>query len=266
MLSTSLAVRRLVPTAVPRGFTLIELAVVLVIVGVLLAVWSYTVPWVEDEGMRERSRAIMVEARQALVAFARTNHRLPCPDTNSDGFEDCTDAVGGVPFETLLLSAPVQDARHAPITYAVYRNAGSAADLGRIINLIDTMDDVGAGGVVASRLDSCDFCEALRNGSPTAGSSFASVSTQFSPGGCGSGAILNQAFVLASSGLEDRDGSAGLFDGDNASTPSTCFASPQQGISDAYDDIVIGVGFQSLIGELCRSPVCLGPNPVVALP
>lgn len=262
-----LSAHRTPPPAATGGFTLIELAVVLVIIGLLFAIWSYTVPWVEEEGMRERTRAIMEETQQALLAFARTNHRLPCPDTDDDGLEGgagvCqnTDVVGTVPYETLLLPAPVQDARHVPITYALYRNQAASADLGRLVNRIDTMDDVDIEDTVTSTLNACDLCEGLRNGNPAAGNGFSSTSIQFTAGGCGSGALLNQAYVLAGSGLEDRDGDAALFDGDNVTAPSTCFASPQQGRSDEYDDIVSAVSFDYLIGELCRSPVCLGPNP-----
>lgn len=244
-----------------QGFTLIELAIVLVVIGLLYAIWSYTVPWIEEESMQERTRARMEETRQALLAFARTNHRLPCPDTNDNGFENCAAAVGSVPYETLLLPAPVQDARHVLLTYALYRNAGASADLGVLRHRIDTLDDVDGANVVTGTLDACDFCEALRNGSATAGAGFASTSIQLTAGGCGSGNLLNQAFVLAASGLEDADGDGALFDGDNAAAPNTCFASTQQGRSADYDDVVSAVSFKQLIGELCSTPVCLGPNP-----
>jgi prepilin-type N-terminal cleavage/methylation domain-containing protein len=251
-----------------RGFTLLELAVVMVIIGLLLAIWSYTVPWIDEEGARERTRAIMEEANQSLLAFARTNHRLPCPDTNNDGVEggvggcQAADVTGTVPHETLLLSAPVQDAHHVPVAYTLYRNPVAGADLGRLVNRIDTMDDVDGANNVTGTLNVCDFCEALRNGNPTAGSGFASTSIQNTTGGCGGGVLLNQAYVLASSGFEDRDGDSLLFDGDNATAPPTCFASPSRGRSSEYDDIVVAISFNLLIGELCRSPVCLGPNPV----
>ena len=269
MLVTDSAVHRRVCVPRPQGFTLLELSVVLVIVGVLYAIWSWTVPWLNEEVMLERTRKIMGETQQALLAFAQTNNRLPCPDINSDGYEGvgvagvcaATDVVGQVPHETLLLSAPVRDARHVAITYTLYRNSIAIADLGVITNRIDTMDDVDALDVLTSTLNICDFCEALRNGSAAAGTGFASTSTLLTAGGCAGGAVLNQAYVLASSGGEDADGDAALFDGDNAIAPTTCFASPLQGRSAAYDDVVSAVSFKTLIGELCHTPVCLGPNP-----
>jgi len=137
------------------------------------------------------------------------------------------------------------------------------ADLGKIINRIDSMDDVDAANNVTHTKNICDFCEALRNGNVTAGNGFASTSTQITTGGCSSGAVLNQAYVLSSSGLEDADGVNALFDGDNATAPASCFASTQQGRSAAYDDQVTSVSFGSLMGQLCHTPVCLGPNPAL---
>ena len=216
-----------------QGFTLLELSVVLLIIGVLYAIWSYTLPGLNEKVMLERTRKIMLETQQALGAFARTNNRLPCPDTSGTpnglegGAAGCqpADVVGLVPHETLLLSAPVQDARHVPIIYALYRNSVAIADLGVITNRIDTMDDVDAADVLTSTLNICDFCEALRNANVAAGTGFASTSTQITAGGCAGGAALNQAYVLASSGVEDADGDGVLFDGDNAIAPATCFAS-----------------------------------------
>ena len=73
--------------------------------------------------------------------------------------------------------------------------------------------------------------------------------------------VLNPAYVLASSGKEDADGAAGLFDGDNGAAPAVCFASPQQGRSATYDDVVTAVSFKTLIGLLCRTLAFIGPGP-----
>ena len=52
---------------------------------------------------------------QAVIGFARRNHRLPCPDTDGDALEDCGTAgvLGGLPF--LTPRGPLVDAVSAAI-------------------------------------------------------------------------------------------------------------------------------------------------------
>lgn len=71
-----------------KGFSLIELGVVLLIIGLLVS--AALVPL----SSRQRNQRIEQQAenleplRDALVAFAIRNGRLPCPDTDGDGLED----------------------------------------------------------------------------------------------------------------------------------------------------------------------------------
>ena len=252
-----------------RGFTLLEISLVMVIIGLLYMVWSYTVPWIEEESGYERSRSNISEAEEAIIAYARSHYRLPCPDTSttpnglqgSGGTSVCAegDVVGRIPYADLLLPAPNQDAHHVPITYAVYRDADDNADLATRTELINVIDDVDIFNVVLSTYSVCDFCEALHNAETAEGNTLASVSTDLTlggVGGCDSGNFVNQAFVLASSGMQDADADDNLFDGVNDTT-ATCFASPYQIRSREYDDIVSAVSFNRMIGALCRSPHCL---------
>jgi len=104
------------------GFTLIELAIVLLVVGLLLS--AITVPIATQYRIREtrNARQQIEEVRQALIGFAQSRRRLPCPDTNRAGLEDYTppappaDAscdrpvgttpyIGSLPYATLGLSA-----------------------------------------------------------------------------------------------------------------------------------------------------------------
>ena len=81
---------RLLP---PRGFTLIELAVVIAIVGLLLG--SLMVPLATRVQARQigETHRILRDAREALYGFAIANGRLPCPASSmSSGLES---PVGG---------------------------------------------------------------------------------------------------------------------------------------------------------------------------
>jgi prepilin-type N-terminal cleavage/methylation domain-containing protein len=76
-----------------RGFTLVELAVVVLVVGLLIG--SLLVPLstqVDQRNMAETQRRLE-DAREALIGFAIANQRFPCPASSaSNGVESfCTD-------------------------------------------------------------------------------------------------------------------------------------------------------------------------------
>jgi prepilin-type N-terminal cleavage/methylation domain-containing protein len=70
------------------GFTLVELAVVLAIVGLLMGSLMYTLSGQADQRNFEETRRRLEQARELLLAFAIVNGRLPCPArSNSAGME-----------------------------------------------------------------------------------------------------------------------------------------------------------------------------------
>jgi prepilin-type N-terminal cleavage/methylation domain-containing protein len=83
-----------------RGFSLLEVAIVLVIVAILLT--SVGVPLASQVQARrvEETRKMLEEAKEALLGFAMANGRFPCPAfvnaaTNSGGRESfCVAATG----------------------------------------------------------------------------------------------------------------------------------------------------------------------------
>lgn len=92
-----------------RGFTLTELAVVLVIVSLLMGGLLIPLGAQQEIEKRRTTEQQLNNIRDALIAFATVNLRLPCPDANNDGLEDasCTaDAVrdGGLPWKTLAIA------------------------------------------------------------------------------------------------------------------------------------------------------------------
>ena len=80
-----------------RGFTLIEVAVVVLVITLLIG--SLLVPLASQVEQRKVSdtQKALDEVREALIGFAMSNGRLPCPDNNGDGLEDArtgADAAG----------------------------------------------------------------------------------------------------------------------------------------------------------------------------
>jgi prepilin-type N-terminal cleavage/methylation domain-containing protein len=96
-----------------RGFTLIELAIVLVIIGVLLGSFLGTLGARIDNTRRAETRAALDQIKLSLYGFAMSQSpvRLPCPDTDNDGLEDlagtsCASLTspGNLPWATLGIS------------------------------------------------------------------------------------------------------------------------------------------------------------------
>ena len=118
-----------------QGFSLIEMAVVLVIIGLVMGgVLGALGPQLEQKKVRDTQERIK-QASEAIMAFAIANRRLPCPaSAASNGDEQfgdalgkgkCANANGGfVPARTLGLgergpNGVMQDAWGFGIRYAV---------------------------------------------------------------------------------------------------------------------------------------------------
>ena len=90
------------------GFTLIEIAIALVIITVLL---GYTVAMFPVQQELKQYRQVdreMEEIIDSLIGYAQVNGRLPCADGDGDGLEDwpggttdCTNVFGNVPARTI---------------------------------------------------------------------------------------------------------------------------------------------------------------------
>jgi prepilin-type N-terminal cleavage/methylation domain-containing protein len=83
------------PIARQRGFTLVELALVVGIVALLLGGLLVPLSRSIEQKAIANTQASLEAAQQALIGFALLNGRLPCPDTHALGAED-TPAAGAV--------------------------------------------------------------------------------------------------------------------------------------------------------------------------
>ncbi len=92
------------------GFTLVEMAIVLAIIGLILGGLLVSLTAQTDLRDYAETRKITEDYKEALVGYSLTNMHLPCPDTTNDGVEDfnaitgiCSAPEGNVPWATLGL-------------------------------------------------------------------------------------------------------------------------------------------------------------------
>lgn len=123
------------------GFTLVEMAIVLVIVALLMGGMMLTLGSQQEQSRLRDTRRQLVEVKEALIGFAIANGRLPCPASpdatgveNPEGGGACANRTNGfVPGITLGLS-PTDDKGYVidswgnRIRYAVSGDGTSDAD------------------------------------------------------------------------------------------------------------------------------------------
>lgn len=118
------------------GFTLVEMAVVLVLIGIVMNLGLKMVTATLENAAYSETKAKMERIKLAFVAYLRTNGSLPCPD-NSDNTVVATgtaaascnanapEGFGIVPFQTLGL--PRESALDGWGNYFTYRVANGVA-------------------------------------------------------------------------------------------------------------------------------------------
>ncbi len=136
-----------------RGFSLVELSIVLVIVALLSSSLMFGLSAQRDAAANLEARTQLDMAKEALLGFAITNGRLPCPatptlantDTNA-GIEDRTNAAspcnrryGVLPWVTLGL--PETDPWGQRLTY--YADSAFTGPLSAGVLASFTLDTVG---------------------------------------------------------------------------------------------------------------------------
>jgi prepilin-type N-terminal cleavage/methylation domain-containing protein len=127
-----------------RGFTLIEIAVVLLIITILMTGLVPTISSQIEQKQLNETRKQLDEIQQALIGYAIVNERLPCPATlGSNGAESPADAASGtpctLPYNGFIPAATLGitqvnskglaiDGWNNPIRYAVSTSGGANND------------------------------------------------------------------------------------------------------------------------------------------
>jgi prepilin-type N-terminal cleavage/methylation domain-containing protein len=120
-----------------RAFSLVEMAVVLAILGLLLVTAMYTLQAQQAQRAFDETQRRLEQAREAVLGFAVANGRLPCPANGSatgveaqggGGVGDCTHYSNGflpgaaLGFQPVDTSGFALDAWNNRIRYAVAQN------------------------------------------------------------------------------------------------------------------------------------------------
>ena len=225
------APRRLAEQA---GFTLIEMAIVIVIVGIIISIVSTILPTLISSSKIKQAQATLEKVDYAIQGYLAANGRSPCPDTDNDGFENripgaspptddtCTAYIGSLPHASLGLSSAT-DPWQEPIRFGVYED------------MIRTQ----VGGICSAM--PCTLC--LSDFSTHPNAAFLRTTA--------GGTSVNQAYIIVSGGPKDMDGTGGFFDGLNGDGIPLEFEAPNRITSAVYDDLTRAASFTYLQGKLC---------------
>lgn len=211
-------VRRVFSCTNSKGFSLVEIAVVLVIVGLLAGGGVSLMGTFSKRKARNNTLDYLKQAKEAVISYTDINGRLPWADTDNDGNENTGSSSGNFPYATLNVR-PV-DVYKRVLRYEMNRRLGQ---------------------------DKPTSCNTLRTG--LAGPP-ALVDAD------GSTSSFPVAAVLISAGPMDSDGDGDVFDdvtgafqGDNTNGNPNYIRYPP---TDTFDDMVAYVGGNELLGDICE--------------
>jgi len=234
------------------GFSLVEMSIVLVIIGILAFFSVKFVSNIGRQALNEQFKNDLQRADQAIIGFIYANNRLPCPDINKNGFEECgiANITGNLPIKTLGIESSLQKKQGGQIRYGVFRkaNANLAID-NDLAQLKDRFEPLLPDSAASNQSNGLDLCLALKTASLTAPDNM-----QLNIGS----SSINVAYAIADSGALDANNDSVLFDGSNGS--GVKFEKPNKPHINNYDDNVLAIGFNELSGRLNCAKVLAETN------
>ena len=209
----------LLPSLNKHGFTLIEIAIVMVIIGLLAGGGVSIMGMLTQRKARNETIDYLKETKEALITYVTINGKLPWADTDGDGNQNSNATSGTLPY--LDLKVRPSDPYKRVLRYEINSNLGT---------------------------DRPTTCNALKTGL----SSGPRVVD-----GDGAASSFYIAAILISSGPMDLDSDGNVFDavtsgshqGDNTDgTPNYIRYPP----IDTFDDLVVYIGGNELYGNVCE--------------
>jgi prepilin-type N-terminal cleavage/methylation domain-containing protein len=213
-----------------KGFTLIEVAIVMIIIGLVMGGGMSIMRTLTDRKFRNESIDYLNNAKKAVITFSEINGRLPFADTDSpvDGIQNANATRGTLPY--LDIGVKPSDAYKRPLAYEV--NAGL----------------ITSGSVIPNMVTSCNALIAGLSGRP-----------QVLDADAGAGSVLSVAAVIVSAGPMNADGAGGIgcFDaitglGNNTSGAPNYIRNPP---NPTFDDLVVYLSANELYGAMCETLV-----------
>lgn len=215
--------RHHLPTLNNSGFTLLEIAIVMVIIGLLTGGGISLMKVLTERKARNGAVDYLQQARSALISYTANNGRLPWADGSPagsvDGLEDTGVTNGFLPYMTLQM-AP-SDPYKRILRYEVNANLATNRSA---------------------------TCAALRSGL---------TARPFVMDADGAAAAFSVAVALVSAGPQDADANGNVFDdfnvggyqGNNANgNPNYLRHPPTQD----FDDLTVYIGGNELFGDVCE--------------
>lgn len=151
-----------------KGFTLVEIAIVLAIIGILMSGILGSISAQRDGIQKKEDAATLNRIVNALQGFVSVNGYMPCPDSNGDGYENrnangyCAAVNGRLPYLEIGGEGN-RDTTGQPFYYAVNTSANTInvrnlCEQASYFGRIGLFDPVAQGGLQKCLDDNKYYC------------------------------------------------------------------------------------------------------------
>jgi prepilin-type N-terminal cleavage/methylation domain-containing protein len=114
-----------------KGFTLIEIAFVLVLIGILVGFGAQMLPMLVKQNRLKEDRELVKEAKNAIIAYAVATGNLPYASNNANGLPTPGLLNGRLPWSTLGIRS--KDAYQTTLSYAVDMHLVAAGSITKAV-------------------------------------------------------------------------------------------------------------------------------------